>query len=217
MAPFLVTHPILLNNWIISRETALARVRVLKHTEPDRIDRVLALMHRAKRHLQQWSVPDKRQLNRVKILRAEWDDVIALVTAQWLAVDYPWERMIEQSQASSLECQELVVSLVLECHGDLIDGLADCMLATHEPRLTASMSVNALRDLCVLHFDWALKVDFTDRAQTGQFWYVSEEKLEPRLGNRMRSRARSWKCPWILPGKSSYLNMILQYLTAIER
>lgn len=32
------------------------------------------------------------------------------------------------------------------------------------------------------HFGWVLPLDFTCRQATAQFWYVSEEKLEPWLG-----------------------------------
>ncbi len=195
MAPFLVTHPILLNNWIISRETALARVRAIKQAAPDRIERVLALMLRARKHLLQWSVPDERQMQRVTILRNEWDALIGVVTSQWLEADYPWERMMALSQERSQECQELMVSLLLEFNGDLVDGLTDCMVATNEPRLVASMTVAALRALCARHFDWTLKIDFTDRRQTNQFWYVSEEKLEPRLGNRYEEPGSELEMP----------------------
>ena len=33
-------------------------------------------------------------------------------------------------------------------------------------------------------FAWALGIDFATRQETARFWYVSEEKLEPRLGER---------------------------------
>ncbi len=33
MAPFIVNHPTLLNNWILSRETALKKIREIKIVE----------------------------------------------------------------------------------------------------------------------------------------------------------------------------------------
>jgi hypothetical protein len=38
MAPFLVSHPILIHNWMHARETALARVRGQVQTEPERLE-----------------------------------------------------------------------------------------------------------------------------------------------------------------------------------
>jgi hypothetical protein len=46
------------------------------------------------------------------------------------------------------------------------------------------MKVAALADILRRHYDWALAIDFDDPRNAMQFWYVSEEKLEPRLGNR---------------------------------
>ena len=42
----------------------------------------------------------------------------------------------------------------------------------------------ALRALLAERFGWALGVDFDRPEETHQFWYVSEDKLEPRLGLR---------------------------------
>ncbi len=33
-------------------------------------------------------------------------------------------------------------------------------------------------------YPWALALDFTEPANIARFWYVSEAKLEPRLGER---------------------------------
>jgi hypothetical protein len=51
-------------------------------------------------------------------------------------------------------------------------------------RIDGRMSVGTLREILEDRYDFALKTDFSDPAQTERFWYVSEEKLEPRLGNR---------------------------------
>jgi hypothetical protein len=37
MAPFLIRHPVLFNNWVVAREEALARVRALHHATPDTV------------------------------------------------------------------------------------------------------------------------------------------------------------------------------------
>ena len=38
MAPFIVNHPTLLNNWILSRETALKKIREIKHVKIEEAD-----------------------------------------------------------------------------------------------------------------------------------------------------------------------------------
>ena len=46
------------------------------------------------------------------------------------------------------------------------------------------MECGALRALIARDYPWALALDFAEPAATARFWYVSAEKLEPRLGER---------------------------------
>ena len=184
MAPFLVNHPLLLNNWMLARETALARVRAVDTADEATIDRALALMQRAARHLEEWSVEDERQMNRIRLTRREWADLTTTTDRRWLQGTAPWNRLIDLASTYGLECQELAVSLALELNGPLIDDLCETLSTDADPRLDPGMTAGQLRRLIVTHFDWALAIDFSDRSQTGRFWYVSEEKLEPRLGER---------------------------------
>lgn len=184
MAPFLVSHPILLNNWIMARETALARVQALTSASPETIARAQHLLARLERHLEQWSVDDERQMRRIETLRHEIPELRAGLTDDWWQAPNPWARLLAQSQAYSTECQELIVSLVLEPHGDLIDDLVHSMASAVEPRLVPAMRVAELGRHIQEAFRFALDIDFSESSQTAQFWYVSEEKLEPRLGLR---------------------------------
>ena len=177
MAPFLVNHPLLLHRWMEARETALARVRALPACRAD----MDALMMRAARHLDGWNVDDAAQGGRIEILRREWAELRR--TLDWSA-PFPFDRAIRASEAMSTETQELAVALVLEPHGALVDDLADTMAAPPEPPLDPRMGVGELRRLVERDWSWALRLDFDDPDETHRFWYVSEEKLEPRLGDR---------------------------------
>ena len=46
------------------------------------------------------------------------------------------------------------------------------------------MTVGALREIIARDYAWALAFDFAEPDAQRHFWYVSEEKLEPRLGDR---------------------------------
>lgn len=184
LAPFLVTHLTLLNNWMRVRETALARVRAVRQADPAAIDHVVVLIARVARHLGQWQVPDKLQMDRITQLRSDWRAVRAMVDANWLAASDPWDRLVAQSAQWSVECQELLVALMLEPYGDLVDDLAGGLAADARPVLDPAMRVSALQALLAAEYGWALAVDFDDKEQQHFFWYVSETKLEPRLGRR---------------------------------
>jgi len=184
MAPFLVNHPILLNNWMMVRETALARVCAIEYASRQTISAFLKLLPRARLHVEDWTVEDARQKGRIETLRKEMADFSESVTSDTLSAPYPWARLISTSDGCSVEAQEFILALVLEPHGDLIDGLTDCMSTSSEPRLNPMMSTGTLKDILEQQFSWATSVDFDNPKEQHQFWYVSEEKLEPRLGER---------------------------------
>jgi hypothetical protein len=46
------------------------------------------------------------------------------------------------------------------------------------------MDIKKLKKLIKEYFSWALEIDFDDLENQRRFWYYSEEKLEPRFGDR---------------------------------
>ncbi|MEL7211720.1 MAG: hypothetical protein AAGK92_03590 [Pseudomonadota bacterium] len=184
MAPFLVSHPVLLNNWMVVRETALARVRAIEALDEDQIMALYGLLERAADHLAEWQVPDPLHQARIDVLRREWLTVAGYMTPELLSLSRPIDALIHWSEALSLDTQELLVAMVLEPFGDLIDGLAECMTDPFGAQLDPLMSIDALRSLLSKEASWMLTYDFTAPSEQAQFWYVSEEKLEPRLGDR---------------------------------
>ena len=186
MAPFLINHPTLINNWIAARETALARVRSLESLGEGEADRLEDLTRRARRHVAQWAVADERQSARIDALARDLEALEALIDASgWREADLPWDALYREGEARfSLEGQEMLVSLLLEPHGAMIDGLCDCMVAARRPALDPRMTLGAVKALLRLRYDWAFTIDFEEAAAQRRFWYVSEEKMEPRLGER---------------------------------
>ncbi|MFT5006647.1 MAG: hypothetical protein ACI8YI_002274, partial [Paracoccaceae bacterium] len=161
MAPFLVSHPTLLNNWIQSRETALARVLEQAETSTEQIAKALTLIARVSRHLAQWNVADSRQGGRVDILRREWVGISNLVDQQWLANSNMWSRLIALVADKSAECQELMAALVLEPNATLVDDLAANMASKSRGKFTPGMPLSDFQNLIETQFGWACAIDFS--------------------------------------------------------
>jgi hypothetical protein len=186
MAPFLVRHPMLLNNWMSAREEALARVRSLEIATPKQSAALHAALVAAEENAVAWRSGHPGQQAKLADLRADLARIRARLAA-WPEGPQPWNALWLWGEATlSEEGQEALLALCLEPHAEIVDGLADCMSATEADgfRIDATMTIGALRGLLQKTYDWALKIDFADPAQTARFWYVSEEKLEPRLGER---------------------------------
>ena len=183
MAPFLVYHPELIHNWLNARETALARVRALPDVSPETAARLRALFDRARKHVAHWSVPDALQAERLVTLRAELEQAVDSAPLACTG-PYPIKALMDWSDQHSLECQELIRALCLEPFGDLIDELTGEMAFNAKPKFLPGMSLADLSALLDQHYGWCGEVDFDDTIASQKFWYVSEAKLEPRLGDR---------------------------------
>lgn len=185
MAPFLVKHASLLNNWVAAREQALARVRALPEADDAAIERFRALLARARAHVAEWRVDDPEQSARLAVLRGELAQLAVFGAPDRLrGAARPWDAVIRWSEAMSLEAQEMAVALVLEPHGALVDALAEAMACPGAPPLDPTMTAEALRALLARRYAWALEIDFSQPEADALFWYVSAEKMEPRLGLR---------------------------------
>jgi hypothetical protein len=194
MAPFLVSHPELLSNWMMVRETGLTRVRVLQSLTQKQLLRIAQLADRVVIHLNEWEVTDQQYQKRINSLRIEWKKICE--NLEFLVVkDQPIDSIVKFSEQFSLDCQELVVAFVLEPFGDLIDSLTCCMTSGEPMPLNPKMSIKELKVLIAEKFSWAIGFDFSLRSETAQFWYVSEDKLEPRLGLRYEEQGGELESP----------------------
>jgi hypothetical protein len=187
MAPFLVRHPVLTHNWFFARETALARVRGLSRAADREREAFFRAHEDMRSRVAHWRTADPRQSAAIAALRKELEilrrEAPAILTGQ----ARPWDALYRFAEERlSLEGQEACVSLLLEPHGALIDDLAETMRADESlvHVIDGRMSCGALREVIENCYAWARRIDFRDPTANARFWYVSAEKLEPRLGER---------------------------------
>ena len=176
MAPFLVSHPALLNAWVWVRETALARVLSSGALSVDQRRNARAMAARVQRHLATWHVDDARQMAEIRTLRSEFAQLDFAVPT--------WRHIWDQVQEASRACQELVQAVLIDLCPDLVDDLADHLTAPDPRTWRPGDRVADLRAQVERSYAWTLTYDFDQRAESALFWYTSEEKLEPRLGHR---------------------------------
>ncbi|GAA6159799.1 hypothetical protein NBRC116589_19730 [Ruegeria sp. HU-ET01832] len=198
MAPFIINHPVLFNNWIMVREEAIARVRSVPHATPDRMAQFRAIFERSKLSVSWWRSDHPVQIDKLAALKTDLDMLTAELAKRDLTEHHPWDALIRWSEDHlSEEGQELLASLILEPYGDLVDGLVDCMADSNAgaQMIDGRMSVAQVRALIRQSFDWALDLDWQEQANCARAWYVSEEKLEPRLGERFEEPIAEYEQP----------------------
>ncbi len=198
MAPFLVNHPCLIHSWILAREVALQRARSIIHPSAKQMKMFYSLLHRATDHIQRWHVEDVEQTERNTVLAGELAQFIADINQTHLAEKYPLEDAYARTLSCSEDMQELMVSIIIEICPEEIDGLAHCLSNPFQPKLEPSMQLSQLRELIVENYSWALDINLEDTNSEAQFWYVSEAKLEPRLGKRFEEEGADREMPFHL-------------------
>ncbi|MEL6766032.1 MAG: hypothetical protein AAFP17_02530 [Pseudomonadota bacterium] len=187
MAPFLVNHPLLLNAWITARETAVARVRALPEDSPAAREGFVDMLSRAHLNAAGWRSTHPLQEEKCQRLRADLARVSERVDEGVLDERHPWDSLLRWGEATlSLEGQEQLAALILEPHGAMVDDLAEAMGADEEAAfcIDGPQPIGALRAGLVRDYGWALDADYEEPQHCARFWYVSAEKLEPRLGER---------------------------------
>jgi hypothetical protein len=186
MAPFLVRHPILLNNWMRAREEALARVRARPSADPTSVAGLHAALSQAQTNAATWRSDHPLQQAKLADLRRDLTLISARI-ADFPQGHQPWNRLWLWAESNlSLEGQEALLAMMLEPHDDLIDDLADRMGADEVSAfvLDGSVPIGQFAADLARRYAWALDCDYRAPKDIARFWYVSEEKLEPRIGER---------------------------------
>ena len=109
-----------------------------------------------------------------------------------------WDALYQWAEETlSVEGQELCVSLMLEPNGALVDDLADEMASDERAyfEIDGGAETTALSAQIAEHYDWALALDWDAKPECARVWYTSEEKLEPRLGERFEEPIEAYEQP----------------------
>ncbi|UWQ22955.1 hypothetical protein [Jannaschia sp. W003] len=204
MAPFLVNHPELVSHWVAAREAAAARVRSVRRATEAEVALFRDVLARAAEGVALWRSDHPLQQGKLERLRADMDALRARAAAPFGA--RPWDALVRWGEgAMSEEGQEMLVSLMLEPYPRLVDPLGPAMACARPAvnRIDGGMPVGALRRRLRERFGWAEGTDWDDPSACARVWYVSEEKLEPRLGERHAEPLEPYEQP-LAPARDAW-------------
>jgi hypothetical protein len=207
MAPFVINHPVLFNNWIAAREEAIRQVRLVEMPTVDAADVFKDRLTRSAISVARWTSKHPIQIQKIDALKRDLVLLRSRVATYGLQTPYPWDQLMTWA-ASELSCeaQELLASLILEPYPDLVDPLANCMADTSSGNasIDGSMLIGDVNNLLEESFGWAFDLDWHARQNCARAWYVSEEKLEPRLGERFEEPIVPYEQP-LAPARDASL------------
>lgn len=184
MAPFLLSHPKLINQWVLMREVGLARC-LGEVADSERQERLLGLLDRAVQHAREWYTDDERQTGEIVTLIEQLQSAREWLHEQEAEGRSLWRELSDHARAYwTLETQEMLHALIMELYPERVDELEAHMGASEQYDLVPDMSIDTLVQRIEQHYGWALEYDFSEADSVYYFWYRSVEKEEPRLGIR---------------------------------
>lgn len=186
MAPYLINHPSIVDQWLTTRETALASVLAC---EPDShtLNRLNTIVQKGVSHLQQVVTINETQkeLNAIAVQDLiQLTEKLELLALSELDQCQTWSDLVNNSQHMSLEAQEIMNSCLMELYPDLVDSHQDQMNCDETLSLPSGKKIQDLLVTLEESYRWAINTDFSKAENNYWFWYRSQDKEEPRLGVR---------------------------------
>lgn len=198
MAPYLVNHPMLLNSWFGVREKALALVRALPLATTREAISFRQLIVRARRGVNEWTTDDAVQRQRIAGLAADLERLERHLELNELSDEYPWDQIYRWADRElGLEAREMLASLLIEGHPDIVDQLEGEYRVDESDgfRIDGTRRIADVLALVDTSYEWTAQYDFAVPSEAARFWYTSEEKLEPRLGERWSEEGATLEQP----------------------
>ena len=199
MAPFIVNHPTLLNNWILSREVALKKIREIKIAETKDISLFKECVKNSLKNITSWNTESEYQLKKIKLLLKDVRKFINFLENEFdFKKDYPFNEIyLWLEKETCEECIEYIVSIMMEPFGEIVQPLISQMSSEEEKyfNIPTERNVEDLKKILENKYSDILKIDFNKKDSNQKFWFISKNKEEPRLANRFEESGADLEQP----------------------
>ena len=188
LAPFIVNHPTLLNNWILARETALKKIREIKFVKKNEADVFKSCLNKSIKNVTSWNTDSEFQQKKIKELISDLNKFITLLEKEFsFEREYPFDDLYLWSEENlGDESIEYIVSMMMEPFDKITDLLAKQMSSEEEKffSIPTSRNISDLREILEKQYSDLIKIDFSKKESNQYFWFISKNKREPRLADR---------------------------------
>ncbi|MDC0521939.1 hypothetical protein OAN46_01305 [Candidatus Pelagibacter sp.] len=199
MAPFIVNHPTLLNNWIMSREIALKEIREIKKASKNEIEIFNNSLKNSIKNITTWNTDSEYQLKKINSLLNNIKKFLIFIEKEFnFEIDYPFNEIYLWLEKNSCEeCTEYVVSMMLEPFDRIIKPLISKMSSDEDQYFTIPTyrTVEDLRNIIEKRYPDILKINFEKKENNKNFWFISKNKEEPRYADRFEENGSELEQP----------------------
>ena len=199
MAPFIVNHPTLLNNWILCRETALKKIREIKSIDVREKNLFKSCLKSSIKNITSWNTESEFQQKKIKDLLRDIQKFLDFIENKFnFEEDYPFNRIylwIEKETCE--ECIEYVVSIMMEPFGKIIEPLVKQMSSDEDQyfNIPTYRTIKELRSIIQDRYSNILSINFKEKKNQKKFWFISRNKEEPRIADRFKEQGSDLEQP----------------------
>ena len=188
MAPFIVNHPTLLNNWILARETALKNIREIKYVKKEETEFFIKCVKQSVQNILSWNTDNEFQKNKIKSLFSDLKKFISLwEQGKFRDKDYMFNNIyLWCDENLGEECSEYIISMMMEPFSKIVEPLIKNMSSDEDKHFTipTKRTINDLKTILEEKYSDILKINFEKKENNKNFWFISKNKEEPRLADR---------------------------------
>ena len=199
MAPFIVNHPTLLNNWILMREKALKQIREIKNVEEKDFLLFSECLKSSLTNITSWNSESEFQIKKINNLLSDIKKFIRFIENDFdLKKEFLFNEIYVWSENNLCEeAIEYIVSLMLEPYKDIVEPLIKRMSSEEEKyfNIPTNRTTNDLKLILEKRYSEILKIDFKKQENNQNFWFISKNKEEPRLADRFEEHGSDLEQP----------------------
>ena len=199
MAPFIVNHPTLLNNWIHAREICLKKIREIKNVKVEESNIFKECLKKSIKNITSWNTDSVFQNNKIKSLLTDLNNFIKFIELDFdFTQDFAFNKiylLIEEKYEE--ECVEYLVSMMMEPYDNIVSQFIGTMSSDEEKyfNIPTNRTVLELKDILEKKYSEILKIDFHKKENNQNFWFISKNKEEPRLADRFNEEGSELEQP----------------------
>ena len=197
MAPFIVNHPALLNQWIIAKEKALKAIRSISSVSQKDKDIFQSYLSIIRENIKFWKTESDFQKKKNKQLLKDLS-IFQKFYSTFPLNKFFWNSIYEWTEANTQsECCEFIISLMMEVYPDIVEPLSFEMSINEDEYFDIDTS-RTIKEVCQLiedQYTWLLDINFDDKENILNFWYYSKNKQEPRMSDRFTEEGSDLELP----------------------
>ena len=199
MAPFIVNHPTLLNNWILAREISLKKIREIENIKDNDFKLFKKILKKSLKNISSWNTDSEFQKKKIFGLLKDMEKLLNFINKHFdFKGKYSFNELYLWCEKNlNDECIEYIVSLMMEPYDNIINPLIKKMSSDEEKHFTipTQKNIENLRNILENNYSEIIKIDFSKKENNQNFWFISKNKEEPRLADRYLDRGSELEQP----------------------